>query len=71
MTDDSAPLVVEPMTILVCAFHVRRDDRLDSLADDIVALLEPDGTVLDLSRFDRRADVVELRKIDRRPKERR
>jgi hypothetical protein len=51
----------EPDTALVRTFHIRRDDDPDALADDIVALLEPEGVVLDLSRHDRRADVIELR----------
>lgn len=55
---------MEPGMTLVRTFPVRRDDDPDTLADDIVSLLEPEGAVLDLSRYDRRADIVELRMAD-------
>jgi hypothetical protein len=49
---------------LVRTVHVRRDDDPGTLADDIVSLLEPEGAVLDLSRYDRRADIVQVRVAD-------
>jgi hypothetical protein len=64
MPDGLDSTSTEPDTTLVRTFHVRRDDDPDALADDIVALLEPEGAVLDLSRYDRRADVIELRMAD-------
>jgi hypothetical protein len=54
----------EPNTTLVRTFHVRRDDDPDELAHNIMVLLEQEGMVLDLSRYDRRADVIELRIAD-------
>jgi hypothetical protein len=53
----------EPSTTLARTFRVRRDDDdLDSLADEVVALLLA-GAIVDLSRYDRRADTIELRVI--------
>ncbi|GAA4714968.1 hypothetical protein [Phytohabitans rumicis] len=53
---------VEPLATTVRTFAVRRDDDdLDAFADTIVALLDQDGVLVDLSRHDRRADLIELR----------
>jgi hypothetical protein len=60
MPDGLDSTSTEPDTTLVRTFHVRRDDDLDALVDDIMALLEQEGVVLDLTRYDRRADVIEL-----------
>ncbi len=51
----------EPETTLVERYHVRRDDLVVPLADTILTLLEPAGSVIDLSHHDRRADVIEVR----------
>jgi hypothetical protein len=56
-TDD-----VEPATTTIRTFAVRRDDDdLDVFVDTIVALLDQDRVLIDLSHHDRRADIVELR----------
>lgn len=53
---------IEPLATTVRTFAVRRDDDdLNAFADTIVALLEQDGVLVDLSRHDRRADLIELR----------
>ena len=51
----------EPETVLVQTFHVRREDVVARVADTIVDLLNAERAVIDLSRHDRRADVIELR----------
>lgn len=63
MTDPGYTNSAEPPTALVRTFLVRRDNNdLDSLADEVVALMLG-GAVVDLSRYDRRADTIELRVI--------
>lgn len=64
MTSDSEQ--TEPQTTLVRSYSVRRDDDdLDAFLDVLMSLLEADRTVIDVSRYDRRADVIELRVINR------
>ena len=64
MTSDSEQ--TEPQTTLVRSYAVRRDDDdLDAFLDVLMSLLEAERTVIDVSRYDRRADVIELRVIDR------
>jgi hypothetical protein len=52
----------EPDTVLLRRVHVRRDDDLEAVTEAIMNLIDDDEMiVVDLSRHDRRADVIELR----------
>lgn len=63
MTDASEQ--AEPPTRLVRTYAVRRDDDdFEEFVDTVMAQLEGGPTVIDLSRYDRRADVIKLRVID-------
>jgi hypothetical protein len=56
----------EPAMTAVQTFAVRRaDEDLDSFVDTLVALLDDDGALVDLSHHDRHATTVELRIADR------
>jgi hypothetical protein len=46
---------------LVQTIHVRRINDLNAVADTIAALLDADTGLVDLSRYDQRADVIQLR----------
>jgi hypothetical protein len=59
--DEQQTAPYETETELIETMHVRRDPPLAPLVDDIVDLLEAEGSVIDLSRHDRRGDVIELR----------
>lgn len=59
---------VEPETTAVRTFAVRRDDDLNTFADTITELLEHDAVLIDLSRHDRRADLIELRVATSEPR---
>ncbi|MDQ7909095.1 hypothetical protein RB614_31690 [Phytohabitans sp. ZYX-F-186] len=62
MNDRLRADAVEPETTTVRTFAVRRDDDdLNTFVDTIIELLEHDGVLVDLSRHDHRADLIELR----------
>ncbi len=62
MTNRPDPHQVEPPTVPVRTFAVRRaDDDLDSFVDTIIELVDHEATLVDLSHHDSRADVIELR----------
>jgi len=62
MSDTTNTDDVEPVTTTIRTFAVRRDDDdLDVFADMIVGLLDHDRALVDLSRHDQRADIIELR----------
>jgi hypothetical protein len=56
----------EPPTTLARTFAVRRDTDVEAFAAEVLALLDHGDTVIDLSRHDRRADVIELRVLRQR-----
>jgi hypothetical protein len=56
----------EPAMTAVQTFAVRRaDEDLDSFVDTLVALLDDDRALVDLSHHDRHATTIELRIADR------
>jgi hypothetical protein len=52
---------VEPQTTLADVIHVRREADLDGIAAKLVTLLADTATIVDISRYDRRADTIEIR----------
>lgn len=59
----------EPSTVSIRTYAVRHaDDDLDAFTDTIVALLDHDRSVIDVSRYDNRTGTVELHVVVPEPR---
>ncbi|MGC5054724.1 hypothetical protein ACLQ2S_25100 [Micromonospora sp. DT48] len=59
----------EPATVPIRTYAVRRTDNdLNAFTDTIVALLDHERTMIDLSRYDNGTGIVELRVVAPEPR---